>query len=286
MLFIRHILVKSPSFQVGRFCCAPSYPSFHDTGPASGYLLVFPRTSVGIAQEGRYPVIADSTLVMFYNQGQEYRRELVSEEGDRCEFFWFPGEVVRNAIRPFDPGVMNRNGELFLRSHCVGSPQIYLYQRRIVERLLVCPDSDPLALEEHGLTLLAMAMEHLYQQSIPLHMLEAQRERRSALELTDAVKRLLADSYDRPLTLQAISEQVYCSPFHLCRIFRAVVGMPIHRYLNHLRLHAALEQISRRSGNLSGLALDLGFSSHSHFTRLFKQEFGLTPSVWGNCARI
>jgi AraC-like DNA-binding protein len=30
--------------------------------------------------------------------------------------------------------------------------------------------------------------------------------------------------------------------------------------------------------DITGLALDLGFSSHSHFTDVFRREFGSTPS--------
>lgn len=275
MALIQQILIERDGFGVGRFRCPPSHPHFRDTGPVGGYLLVFPRTSVGIRQAGRAPVIADPTLVMLYNDRQEYRRELVSAEGDRCEFFAFPAEAAREAIGAHDPGALDREREIFRASHCPGSPQIYLRQRRIIEQILRQGAADGLALEEQLLELLGMVVGQAYGRAAPP---QGARKRRAAHELADAVKRLLADRYCQPLTLQQISAQVHCSPYHLCRAFSAVVGMPIHRYLNRLRLHAALERIADRPRDLSGLAVDLGFAHHSHFTRLFRQEFGVTPS--------
>lgn len=273
---IQHILVDRDGFQVGRFRCPVGYPHFRDTGPVSGYLLVFPRTSVGIRQAGRAPVIADPTLVMLYNDRQEYRREPVSAEGDRCEFFVFPEGVAREAIGAYDPGAQEREREIFRAAHCPGSPQIYLRQRRIIEQTLRPGATDGLALEEQLLDLLGMVVGQAYGQAAPQP--QSARARRAAHELADAVKRLLADRYCQPLTLQQIGAQVHCSPYHLCRTFSAVAGMPIHRYLNRLRLHAALERIADSPRDLSGLAVDLGFAHHSHFTRLFRQEFGVTPS--------
>lgn len=272
---IQQILIDRGGFQVGRFRCPVGYPHFRDTGPVSGYLLVFPRTSVGISQSGRAPVIADPTMVMLYNDRQEYRREPVSAEGDRCEFFGFPADVVREAIGAHDPGALERERELFRATHCPGSPQIYLRQRQIIEQTLRQGAPDNLALDEQLLGLLGMVVGQAHGRA---PQPQGARERRAAHELADAVKRLLADRYCQPLTIPQISAQVHCSPYHLCRTFSAVAGMPIHRYLNRLRLHAALERIVDRPRDLSGLAADLGFAHHSHFTRLFRHEFGVPPS--------
>jgi AraC-like DNA-binding protein len=51
----------------------------------------------------------------------------------------------------------------------------------------------------------------------------------------------------------------------------------IHRYANRLRLREGVERIVEGEEDLSHLALDLGFSSHSHFSDVFRREFSLTP---------
>jgi AraC-like DNA-binding protein len=67
-------------------------------------------------------------------------------------------------------------------------------------------------------------------------------------------------------------------PFRLCRLFRLRAGMTITRYRHSLRLHLALDRLRHRRLDLTALALDLGFSSHSHFTFVFRRHFGITPS--------
>ena len=81
------------------------------------------------------------------------------------------------------------------------------------------------------------------------------------------------------VTLDDVAAAVNASPFNFSRIFQQQTGMPIHRYLTVLRLRAALELIADPHADLTGVALDLGFSSHSHFTDVFRREFGETPSA-------
>jgi AraC-like DNA-binding protein len=82
------------------------------------------------------------------------------------------------------------------------------------------------------------------------------------------------------LTLAGIARTVGCSPYHLARTFRREAGLTIHRYLNRLRLRAGLERLVDGAEGLTGIALDVGFSSHAHFTEAFRREFGLPPSAF------
>ncbi len=49
--------------------------------------------------------------------------------------------------------------------------------------------------------------------------------------------------------------------------------MPLYRYQRRLRLARALDLISQYD-DLTTLGLDLGFSSHSHFTAAFREVYG------------
>jgi AraC-like DNA-binding protein len=80
-----------------------------------------------------------------------------------------------------------------------------------------------------------------------------------------------------PLTLSTLSARLGCSPFHLCRVFREATGKTLHGYQTDLRLRAALEAIEG-GARLTDVALEAGFSSHSHFTLAFRRAFGVPPS--------
>ena len=66
--------------------------------------------------------------------------------------------------------------------------------------------------------------------------------------------------------------------FHLARLFRQATGHSLHGYRTELRLRSALDHLASSSCDLVTLALSLGYSSHSHFTRVFRHAFGVTPS--------
>ena len=95
----------------------------------------------------------------------------------------------------------------------------------------------------------------------------------------EAFEVLIARRFKDNLTLSDIAREVQSSVFHLARTFKARTGFSLHTYRNQLRLRSALEQLREPGTDLTGIALDLGFSSHSHFTECFRRNFGMTPSA-------
>jgi AraC-like DNA-binding protein len=93
----------------------------------------------------------------------------------------------------------------------------------------------------------------------------------------DRVKVLLASDLSRRWTLSEIAQEIGGSPVYLTQVFQQVEGLPLYRYQLRLRLARALDLVAGHA-DLSGLAQDLGFSSHSHFTAAFRQAYGMTPT--------
>ena len=87
---------------------------------------------------------------------------------------------------------------------------------------------------------------------------------------------MLAGDLSRRWTLAGIAEEIGGSPVYLTQVFQQVEGLPLYRYHLRLRLARALDLMAQRA-DLSALAQDLGFSSHSHFSAAFRQAYGMTP---------
>jgi len=68
------------------------------------------------------------------------------------------------------------------------------------------------------------------------------------------------------------------SPSHFAKKFRQSAGLSLQRFVNRRRLRASMALLETGSTPLSQIALDLGFSSQSHFTRLFSDLTGFTPA--------
>lgn len=85
---------------------------------------------------------------------------------------------------------------------------------------------------------------------------------------------------DQPLELEVVSRVAAFSPFHFHRIFRAMVGETLHEFVKRTRLERALFLMSHSTRSLTDIALELGFSSSSDFSRSFKAHFGVPPRAF------
>jgi AraC-like DNA-binding protein len=70
----------------------------------------------------------------------------------------------------------------------------------------------------------------------------------------------------------------------LTQAFKHAEGVPLYRYHLRLRLARSLDLLAD-SDDLTDLALDLGFTSHSHFTAAFGKVYGVTPSAFQRSVR-
>src|SRR6185436_35916 len=97
-------------------------------------------------------------------------------------------------------------------------------------------------------------------------------------------KEFVVGNLGEPFRLGAVATSVGASPAYLTDVFRRCEGLPLHRYTVQLRLARALDELPR-AADLTQLALDLGFSSHSHFTAAFRRAFDCTPSEFRELTR-
>jgi AraC-like DNA-binding protein len=82
-----------------------------------------------------------------------------------------------------------------------------------------------------------------------------------------------------------VAGEVGVSPVYLTQVFQQVEGLPLYRYQLQMRLARALDLLGE-SFDLTSLALDLGFSSYSHFSAAFKQAYGQTPAEFQRSAQM
>jgi AraC-like DNA-binding protein len=104
-------------------------------------------------------------------------------------------------------------------------------------------------------------------------------------KLVDRTKLVLTSDMARRWTLAEIAAEVGVSPVYLTQVFAQVEGVPLYRYHLRLRLARALDLLGQYD-NLTALSIDLGFSSHSHFTAAFRQAYGRTPAEFQQSARL
>lgn len=91
--------------------------------------------------------------------------------------------------------------------------------------------------------------------------------------------RYIADHLDRPLSVGEVAKTARLSEFHFHRIFSAVMGEPVGRYITRKRLEiAALRLAHEPDRNVTEIGQSCGYSSTSNFTKAFSAYFGVSPS--------
>ena len=236
--------------------------------------LVFPYRGLYVRHVGRDDAVAEANQVLFFNAGQGYSVSHPVDGGDGNLSIKLPEDVLRELA----PASQLRKGP----------EAVFLRQRRRIDaraQALV-------ALLRHGLR--EKAADTLEGETLTLTLVrralgEATSHGTSASwglqKLVDRAKLVLSSDLARRWTLADVAQLVGVSPVYLTQVFRQVEGMPLYRYQLNLRLSRALDLLGDYS-DLTMLALDLGFSSHSHFTFAFRKAYGCSPAEFKRSAHL
>ena len=260
-------LYASPLVRIADVQCTEGCgPGRHEEHcPVASIALVRSGTFVRRDRLGRH--VADATQVVFFDPAETYMVDHPLPDGDRCTALVFAPEVLREAQH----AKRGHPERYFERSTLAGSSELHLLHH---ELLLASSLGDGVMVEETALTLLRLCTE-----GEGVRNLRGKAFERAAALAADA-QVLIAESFTGPVTLADLARKLDVSPFRLCRAFRQATGGSLHQHLTRLRLVTALEKLPGYRERLTDLALDLGFSSHSHFTQVFRSHFGLPPRAW------
>lgn len=233
---------------------------------ASHTHLVFPYRGVYLRHVGADQAVADANHVLFFNEGQGYRVSHPVTGGD-ASLVLSVDEVTLRELAPKQLVCASARfafNQQHLRIDARAQALVMLLKHSLQNGGI-----EPLEAEGLSLTLVARTLGPRTSR-VP----GASYARR---RLVDRVKVLLAGDLSRRWALAEIAAEMKGSAVYLTQVFQQVEGLPLYRYHLRLRLARALDLIVERK-DLSGLAQDVGFSSHSHFSAAFKQLYGVTPA--------
>ena len=106
------------------------------------------------------------------------------------------------------------------------------------------------------------------------------RQKRVARDRVERTKELLARDLANPPTLEMLGQEVGCSPFYLSRTFSREVGLTIPQYLRNIRMERAAELLRSGRFNVTEAAIEVGYSSLSHFSKAFCETIGCCPVLY------
>lgn len=80
------------------------------------------------------------------------------------------------------------------------------------------------------------------------------------------------------LSLNAVSEIAFFSPFHFHRIFKFVTGETLNEYVTRRRIEKSASDLLHKNITATEIAHKNGFSDNSSYSRAFKKYFGVSPT--------
>ncbi|TWB31640.1 helix-turn-helix transcriptional regulator [Nitrospirillum bahiense] len=240
---------------------------------AGATTLVFPYRGIYVRHLGRDEAVAEANQVLFFNKGDEYSVSHPVTGGDACLSITVDEALLQ---------------ELAPREH-VRDQGVLAFRH---QRLRIDPRAQVLAaLLRHSLA--QGAAETLEAEALTLTLIRrALGERTSHApqasighrKLVDRAKLALSGDLTRRWTLAEIAGEVGVSPVYLTQVFQQVEAVPLYRYQLRLRLTRALDLLGEYD-DITTLSMDLGFSSHSHFSAAFRQAYGRTPAEFQRSVR-
>ncbi len=229
--------------------------------------LIFPYCGTFIRHLGSAVSVADANQVLFFSADEVHQVSHPVIGGDFCLVMTLPEMVLQELAGTHFYDATTRRFRIRERNLDPSAQAL----RSVLLKRLATNTSTTLEAESMSLALATLAFAPL--------PTARHRPTRSKRHLIDRVKLLLAESVSKKISLAEIGSGVVASPVYLTQIFSELEGVPLYRYHLRLRLAQALLRLPEQK-DLSALAHDLGFSSHSQFTTLFGQTFGLAPKAF------
>ncbi len=98
--------------------------------------------------------------------------------------------------------------------------------------------------------------------------------------LTDTVKIIKENISDPALSVELLARNLAVSRQLLYKKLISLVGESPNEFIRRIRLNRAQKLIESKSGNISEIALEVGFGNPSYFAECFQKQFGVLPSQY------
>jgi AraC-like DNA-binding protein len=270
--FTVRALLETPTVEIHDVGCRGSHRQMSAEEYTATTHVVFPYRGVYVRHLGQEQAVAEANQVLFFNRAEGYRVSHPVPGGDASLTL----VIDESQLRELAPRTLLRHGgelafrQQRLRIDARAQVLVALLRHSLREHI-----AESLEAESLALTLVQRA---LGPRTAHTAAASAGRQR-----LVDRVKLVLASDIARRWTLAEIAAEVRGSPVYLTQVFQQVEGLPLYRYQLRLRLARALDLLGEYD-ELTALGLDLGFSSHSHFSAAFRRMYGRSPSAFRRSA--
>ena len=92
--------------------------------------------------------------------------------------------------------------------------------------------------------------------------------------------RYIEDHLSEELSRGTLAAQVYLSEDYMSKIFSRITGRPLMAYISDRRMEKAKELLLATELPVSRVAMEVGFTNFSYFSKMFRTYTGSTPNEY------
>lgn len=111
-------------------------------------------------------------------------------------------------------------------------------------------------------------------------------------ETSDSVSKLspildyIHENYNTEISNKTLAEIVSYHPHHVNLLMKKYMGTTLHSYITQYRMNEALKMLSNTDKSIEAIATETGYKNPSHFHKIFKQTYGLSPSEYRKSTNV
>ncbi len=211
---------------------------------------------------------------------------------DKNNFLLLPAhtEVQMDIHQPTRALVFELNDALFdkviRQSQADVSPH---FNQRALQEVFLQKNDLQISDAIHQMTAMTIQKEHtepflldLYAQKLVYHLLNIKPIGDQILNSSGNPMQRAIDymslHLNEPIAIHTVAKKLQMSESNFSHAFKKQMGISPQKYLHQLKMTQAAELL--KTQNVTDAALDLGYENPSHFIRLFKDAYGLTPKQY------
>ena len=103
--------------------------------------------------------------------------------------------------------------------------------------------------------------------------------RNSEVFVMDCIAAFMEEHFDKDLCRNELAEKAHMERYKFSRVFNAHFGKSFKSHLNSIRVTKAAELLKKNIDlNITDVAISVGYNGVSHFEKVFREAYGISPS--------
>lgn len=232
-------------------------------------------------QDMSYPVLPD--MAILFKAATEYEYQ-ISEMDYYVVNFDYDQRFshVKHSFHPFSAKVFDQSAAFdcgYIEDCTELNSPIVIYNAVSLKRQIKNLITESSFSDEYAKPLLSSLLQGIIIEILRLNKSKNVAGTQSTLVVKQIIE-YIYDNYTRKFSNKDIAEVFGYNPSYIGRLFKKHTGVTLHDFILELRLETAMELLTTQNLPIGEICNLSGFSDFYHFSKMFKQRSGCTPSQY------